>query len=276
MQTNKTFGIRCFLCYLMLCPILELYAQTTIYKVQNDIFYQADTVTDNYAKEKCKLDLYYPTNIKNFPTIIWIHGGGMEGGNKSFPKELQQKGMAIVSINYRLSPKVNNPTYIQDVAAAVAWTFKHIKTYGGRANKIFVSGHSAGGYLTLMLATDKSYLAAYDIDADRVRAYFPISGQTVTHFTIRKERQLPYAIPIIDRFAPINNIRSIMSPVVLITGDRHLEMACRWEENAYLLAVAKQIDNHNMVQFELEGFNHNTVVAPACYLICNQIKDFCK
>ena len=63
----------------------------------------------------------------------------------------------------------------------MAWVFKNIEKYGGRKDHIFVSGHSAGGYLSLILAMDKKYMAAYGADADSVAAYLPVSGQTVTH-----------------------------------------------------------------------------------------------
>lgn len=63
-------------------------------------------------------------------------------------------------------------------------------------------------------------MAAYGADADSVAAYLPVSGQTVTHFTIRKERGLPNGIPIIDEFAPVNKARKDTAPVVLITGIR--------------------------------------------------------
>ncbi len=55
--------------------------------------------------------------------------------------------MAVVAVNYRLYPKVKAPVYIEDAAAAVAWVFRHIEEYGGDPELIFISGHSAGGYL---------------------------------------------------------------------------------------------------------------------------------
>ena len=64
-----------------------------------------------------------------------------------------------MAVNYRLSPKAKNPAYIEDAAEAVAWVFKNIEKYGGRKDHIFVSGHSAGGYLSLILAMDKKYMA---------------------------------------------------------------------------------------------------------------------
>lgn len=149
-----------------------------------------------------------------FMAVVWKEEVNLFPGNST------DQGFAVVAVNYRLSPKAKNPAYIEDAAEAVAWTFRNIEKYGGRKDRIFVSGHSAGGYLTLILAMDKKYMAAYGADADSVAAYLPVSGQTVTHFTIRKERGLPNGIPIIDEFAPVNKARKDTAPVVLITGIR--------------------------------------------------------
>ena len=76
--------------------------------------YVSGSETDTYRQERCKLDIYYPENKKDFSTIVWFHGGGMEGGNKFIPKELREQGFAVVAVNYRLSPKAKNPAYIED------------------------------------------------------------------------------------------------------------------------------------------------------------------
>ena len=149
---------------LLLFCMLTLHAQE-VYKTVKDLPYIAKSETDAYRKERCKLDVYYPMDKKDFPTIVWFHGGGLEGGGKHIPQELMNRGFAVVVVNYRLSPKAKNPAYIEDAAAAVAWTFNHIEEYGGSKDKIFVSGHSAGGYLALILAMDKKYMEAYGADA---------------------------------------------------------------------------------------------------------------
>ena len=117
-------------------------------------------------------------------------------------------------------------------------------------------------------------MAAYGADADSVAAYLPVSGQTVTHFTIRKERGLPDGIPIIDEYAPVNKARKNTAPIVLITGDKNLEMAERYEENALLASVLKSIGNNRVKLYEMQGFDHGQVAGPACYLIVDYVKKF--
>ena len=270
-EINKIMKKICLLLFLLCACIAQ--AQNA-YRTNKDISYVSGSETDTYRLERCKLDIYYPENKKDFSTIVWFHGGGMEGGNKFIPKELREQGFAVVAVNYRLSPKAKNPAYIEDAAEAVAWVFKNIKKYGGRKDHIFVSGHSAGGYLSLILAMDKKYMAAYGANADSVAAYLPVSGQTVTHFTIRKERGLPDGIPVVDEYAPVNKARKETAPLVLITGDKHLEMAARYEENALLEAVLKSIGNKKVTLYEMQGFDHGQVLGPACYLITDYVKRF--
>ena len=270
-EINKIMKKICLLLFLLCACIAQ--AQNA-YRTNKDISYVSGSETDTYRLERCKLDIYYPENKKDFSTIVWFHGGGMEGGNKFIPKELTEQGFAVVAVNYRLSPKAKNPAYIEDAAEAVAWVFKNIEKYGGCKDRIFVSGHSAGGYLSLILAMDKKYMATYGVDADSVAAYLPVSGQTVTHFTIRKERGLPDGIPVVDEYAPVNKARKETAPLVLITGDKHLEMAARYEENALLEAVLKSIGNKRVTLYEMQGFDHGQVLGPACYLIVDYVKRF--
>ncbi|NDV64754.1 alpha/beta hydrolase [Bacteroides sp. 224] len=262
--------MRTLFLFWLFVSVVSLSAQTT-YKTEKDISYISTSENDPYRMERCKLDIYYPENAKEFPTIVWFHGGGLTGGEKHIPNELTQKGFAVVAVNYRLSPRATHPAYIQDAAEAVAWTFKHIRQYGGNTEKIYVSGHSAGGYLCLMLALDKNYLGKHQVDADKVAAWFPLSGQTVTHYTIRKERKMKDGIPAIDEFAPIHHARQGTPPIHLITGDRKLEMMARYEENAHLYAVAQGVGNKNVYLYELQGFDHGSMMAPGCLLMVDYI-----
>lgn len=263
---------------LMFCS-LGIIAQSLpkdTYGLKQDISYIASDEKDAYRKERCKLDIYYPTDKKDFPVIVWFHGGGLEGGEKGIPDELKNKGVAVVAVNYRLSPKATNPAYIEDAAESVAWTFKNIATYGGSVKDIYVSGHSAGGYLALMVGLDKSYLNKYGIDADNIKGLVPISGQTNTHYTIRKERGIPMNIPLIDEYAPLNKAREGVPPTLLITGDRRLEMTARYEENIHLESILKSLGNKDVELYELQGFDHGNVYAPGCYLMLDWIKKYSK
>ncbi|WP_339745830.1 alpha/beta hydrolase [uncultured Rubinisphaera sp.] len=249
-------------------------AETIIVK---DIPYRdhkTNKVLTEYMQERCRLDVEYPSNDPGFATIVWFHGGGLKSGERSFPERLRNHGIAIVAVNYRLFPKAKNPDYIDDAAAAVAWTFKNIESYGGDPQNIFISGHSAGGYLTSMIGLDPSYLKVYGIEANAIAGLLPLSGQTITHTTIREERGLPRSQPISDKFAPIFHNRKDCPPLILITGDRELELWGRYEENALLARLMKEAGHQQTKLYELDGFNHGTMVNPGCDLVLVEIKKF--
>ena len=252
---------------------IVVYAQQTHYTTKQNIPYYSDAVikNDEYIKERCVLDIYYPDNVKGFSTIIWFHGGGLTGGSKEFPASLKDKNVCIIAVNYRLNPKVNAPKYIEDAAAATAWVFNHINEFGGDSSLIFVSGHSAGGYLALMTGLDKKWLNVYHIDANRIAGLIPLSGQAITHFTIRKERGIAETQPVIDEFAPLNHVRADAPPLLLITGDRELELLGRYEENAYLARMMKLVGHKETRLLELQGYGHS-MTEPAFPLLLNEVQ----
>ncbi|RIJ46061.1 alpha/beta hydrolase [Maribellus luteus] len=247
-------------------------AQEITYTLVKNISYIPESETSEYANERCKLDLYYPENTTDFVTVVWFHGGGLTGGEKSIPATLKEKGIAVVAVNYRLSPKVKSPVYIEDAAAAVAWTFNNIEKYGGSKEKIVVSGHSAGGYLSSMIGLDKHYLAKFNVDADDIALLVPFSGHTITHFTVRKERGIEGTQPVVDELAPLYFVRADAPPLVLITGDRELEMLGRYEENAYMYRMMKVAGHQHTKLLELDGFDHGGMASPALELLLKEIK----
>jgi len=262
---------------LLFCLVSGVLAQEKSYVMLSNIPYYSETVNqgDSYVKEKCVLDIYYPKNEKAFATIVWFHGGSLTGGDKEMPEALKNKGFCIVSVNYRLYPKVKAPKIIEDAAAAVVWVFKNIHQYGGDTSLIFVSGHSAGGYLTSMIGLDKKWLGAFNVDANSIAGLIPLSGQMITHFTIRKERGLENTTPVIDEYAPLYHVRPDAPPLFLITGDRELEMLGRYEENAYMLRMMKLVGHKDTRLFELDGYGHS-MTEPAFPLLIKEVQRIVK
>ena len=260
--------------YLILIAVsvvaLKLTAQD--YGYIENIGYYGELINDTYQKERCKIDLYYPKTVKKFPTVVWFHGGGLKNGSKDIPEQLKEQGMAVVAVNYRLHPKVKAPVYIEDAAAAVAWTFKNIDRYGGDPDKIIISGSSAGGYLTMMVGLDKSYLAKHQINADNVLALLPLTGHTITHFTVRAENNISKKQPIIDEYAPLYHVRADAPPIVLYTGDSELEMLGRTEENAYMMRMLKVAGHQKVKHIILGGYGHS-IKKPALPLLIKEIKN---
>jgi acetyl esterase/lipase len=251
---------------------LALQAQQQ-YVTQKDISYYpaARSKQDAGIAARCKLDIYYPKGGKNFGTIVWFHGGGITGGNKEIPRALMEKGYAVIGVGYRLSPQATAPAYIEDAAAAVAWTFGHIREFGGDPNLIFVAGHSAGAYLGMMLTLDKRYLKKYDIDANKIAGLIPFSGQAITHFTVRQERGIKGTQPQIDELAPLYFVRPDAPPMLLITADPEMELLGRYEENAYLMRMMKLAGHTRTKLYMLQGFDHGGMAEPAFPLLLKEV-----
>ncbi len=248
-------------------------AQAVRYTLSEDLPYypEAARQADPYIGERCLLDLYYPAETEGFATVVWFHGGGLTAGNKQIPVALREKGIAVVAVNYRFSPRAPAPAYVEDAAAAVAWVFRHISTYGGDPEQVFVSGYSAGGYLTSMVGLDKHWLARHQVDADRIAGLIPFSGHAITHFTIREERGIPGTRPVVDDLAPLYHVRPDAPPMLLITGDRELELLGRYEENAYLLRMMKVAGHPDIRHYELDGYSHD-MAEPAFPLLLREIE----
>jgi acetyl esterase/lipase len=115
-----------------------------------------------------------PDGCKLAPVVIWTHGGGWMTGDKG--NKMQDKvalfngaGYVLVSINYRLSPdppssdpqRIKYPVHPEDVARALHWIAKNIKSHGGDPARLALLGHSAGAHLVALVSTDESFLAAH-------------------------------------------------------------------------------------------------------------------
>ena len=103
-----------------------------------------------YCYHEQYLDMYLPDK-DSFKVVVYMHGGGIENGDKCSAKAvgeyLADKGIAFVSINYRMYPQAVYPQFINDAAEAVCFVYKNIGKYG-ECEGIYIGGSSAGGYLS--------------------------------------------------------------------------------------------------------------------------------
>ena len=243
--------------------------QKTSYTIEENIIYQKG---DEYMNERCVLDIYFPDSKEGTPTLIYFHGGGLKGGNKYIPEFLKEKGIIVVSVNYRFYPHVAVKKIIEDAAIAVKWVYDNIKSYGGTPDKIFLSGHSAGGYIISMLGLDDTYLKAVDLNPDQMAGLIPLSGHAITHMTVREDMGIGATQPLIDEMAPLYHVKENTPPYIMITGDRELELLGRYEENAYMNRMMKLVGNKNTELYELQGYGHN-MVYPAAPILLRRIKE---
>jgi acetyl esterase/lipase len=135
------------------------------------------------ADDRQKLDLYLPKGKKDFPLVLFLHGGGFSKGDRKdaaqLGEALAKQGVGVAAVGYRLAPEAKHPQQVQDAARAFAWLKSNAEKHGWRADAIFVAGHSAGGHLAALLGTDEQYLKAEKLPLGDVRGVIALSGAYV-------------------------------------------------------------------------------------------------
>lgn len=193
--------------------------------VETDVAY-------NENSRKQVLDVYVPAGEGPFPTILAIHGGGFDGGNKRNYRQHAEyfvdRGIAFVSINYRLAPSTAHPGQIEDVHCALAWAHEHADRYRLDPSHIVAMGGSAGGYLTGLLATAddrEGYLTEcpHDLPDDALAGAVPLYG-IFDYRDLDDPEYPPPLMAIVSRLAgvPYDELSpkalASMSPIAQIDG----------------------------------------------------------
>ena len=132
-----------------------------------------------------QLDVYQPkgqtrTALKRAPMVVFFYGGNWTMGERAdyrfVGEALASQGIVTVVADYRLSPAVRYPVFVQDSALAVRWAFDHAEQYGASPSRIFVMGHSAGAYNAAMVALDERLLKAVGLTPSRLAGWIGLAG----------------------------------------------------------------------------------------------------
>lgn len=232
--------------------------QANVYEVRvnADLAYTDQKSAD---PERNKLDIYAPEGVSNAPVLFFIHGGGWTGGDrKKFEKlarTFAERGVVVVTPGYRLTPAVKHPGHIEDIARAFAWTHKNISQYGGRADAIFVSGHSAGGHLAALLATDESYLRAQSLSLANIKGAIPISG--VFNVEDPKKANIFGDADSARKASPITQVKTSPIPFLILYADGEAKtLGAQAEEFAKAMTKAQ---NRVSVQM-IKDRTHSSIV----------------
>lgn len=200
-----------------------------------DLAYRTDAEAD---ATRHKLDLFVPVGRKDFPMLVYVHGGGWKSGNKNLyvalGRAFARHGIGVAVINYRLSPKVKHPAHAEDVAKAFAWVHANIAKYGGDAGRITLMGHSAGGHLAALLATDASYLKAVKLEPSHIRGVISVSG--VYQVDPNAELSIP-------AFGTDAEVCKKASPIAYVSG-KHPPFLIAYAEKDYETFDRMAIDFH--------------------------------
>lgn len=131
------------------CPYVDRKNAKTI-RCEKDIIY------DDGLPDICALDFYEIPSESKKPAVLLIHGGGFSAGGKKYRKGLAQyfalNGFAVFCIDYGLAPKYTFPEPIRHIVNAANYVYDNADRFNIYGDKIIVTGDSAGGYFSAMLA----------------------------------------------------------------------------------------------------------------------------
>lgn len=126
------------------------------------------------------LDFFPAANASQAPTLIFLHGGYWQKGDKAFYSYVAEpylkQGVSCITLNYDFCPSVRITEIVAQIRAAVTWVWHNAATLGLARDQLHISGHSAGAHLSaMMMATD---WPAHDVEmpADVLKSAALISG----------------------------------------------------------------------------------------------------
>jgi len=233
------------------------------FDVHTNLTYYSGEGADKYRH---RLDLYVPKAgkdvRKDFPVMMFVHGGGFTVGIKDQYAFVGQVfatyGIATAVISYRLTPKTTYPGHVQDTARAFVWLRQHVAEYGGKADKIFIAGHSAGATLIGMLGSDPAWLHDAGDALEHVAGVIPISGS----FT-QSARSAMFQGPerpeasVVQNASAMAHVMGPHPPFLILYGDQDLP---RTGEDAEAMAKALKGAANAAEVHEIAGHAHMDMI----------------
>ena len=190
--------------------------------------------------ERLLLDVSVPSGPGPFPIAILLHGGGWSGGDKGGADKpgsgaditpwfapLTRARFTWFSINYRLAPRHRWPACFEDVKTAIRWVKAHAAEYKGDPSRIVLFGHSAGGHLVTLAATEVDD----SIRVQAVVAYAPVTNHeqdleargglsvSLQNLLDRPKKPTPESLGILRAISPLNHVQPGLPPFLLLHGD---------------------------------------------------------
>jgi arylformamidase len=243
-------------------------------QIERDACYHPDPGNNRSLQS---LDVYapQPDSLNGpFPVILFMHGGGWRASDKNDPlgvhanvcKALATRGLVAVNANYRLAPRVKHPEPARDAAYALRWTRDNIGKYQGDPEKIFLSGHSAGGHLAALVALDPNYLGEVGLTDSAIKGVIGICGiYNLAHFAGRNwmaEHLMTSAA-----FGDSDALRAQASPVNHVRADAPRFLLLNAQEDEQLEEEADELSsllhNHGVMAETsiISDTNHFTILS---------------
>ena len=224
-KTAASIGWFCFLNAVLLLAGCSSYGpERPGEKVYRDVLFAAP------GGHKLRMDLYVPKTAKPAPVVMWIFGGCWRFGSKGYHvnvRDLTSAGIAVASIQYRMSNTAVYPAQLEDCQAAAQWLRDNGTRYGIDAKRMGASGESSGGQLAALLAATegksriRAVCALYPV-TDLIELGSLYSKRSVGLNLIEKLLGGPMEkkIDLAAEASPVYHINSSLPPFLIIHGDR--------------------------------------------------------
>ncbi len=205
---------------------------------------QPDVVYGTANNTPLKLDIWYPRDDpKPTPTLVYIHGGGWIFGSKEgavyqFLPYLE-RGWRVVNVEYRMASNSLAPGAVEDTRCALRWIYRNAKQWNFDTSKIVLTGHSAGGHLSLITGMlpdgtpldNRCYAdAKYGDVPMKVAAivnWYGISdvndliqGPNLKNYAVMWMGAMPNAAEVAKSVSPLTYVRAGLPPIISIHGDK--------------------------------------------------------
>ena len=146
------------------CASTGLYVLNYGLKLKPDHDVTKDIAFGDKAWQKLDVHTSGSNQEQAKPVLIFFYGGSWDSGKKEMyffaADAFVRRGYVVVIPDYVKYPQARFPMFIEDGAAAVAWTKQNIKRFGGDPEQVFIAGHSAGAHLGGLLLTDNNIYSA--------------------------------------------------------------------------------------------------------------------
>ena len=239
-----------------------------------------------------KLDLYERRDVQDGqPTLIYIHGGGWTGGTKEggFNKVLPylEMGWNVVNVEYRLARVSLAPAAVEDCLCALRWVAANAKSHHIDANRLVVTGDSAGGHLSLTTGMIPES-AGLDrecpgVPLPKVAAIVDWYGITDVNDLLDGPNRKSYAVAwlssmpnrqeIAKRVSPLEYVRAGLPPILMIHGDD--DPTVPYQHSVRLKAALDKVGVPNQL-YTVPGGHHGGFSGPQNVGVYNAIKAFLK
>ena len=213
-----------------------------------------------------RLDLYAPAIRALAPTVVFVHGGNWTSGDKGMyifvGESLARAGFVTAVINYRLAPGHRYPDSVHDTALATAWLHANAARFGGDPARLFLTGHSAGAFNAVALASHPHWLGESGVPHAHLRGVVGIAGPYDVDFRLYPGSEPAQAFPEGGDPALIMPNRFVRldpppAPTLLLTAGRDQVVG---PEQAPLMAAALRAAGGEVTLQVLPRLDHYTIM----------------